>query len=290
MGGHEFSRRQGNEALRDYMLGLVDSDCPWICLLPTASGDPDEQIAAFARSLGERPCNASHLSLFRLEGQRVSVRQHLLRQDLIYVGGGSLLNLLAIWRTQGIDRILKAWERGIVLCGRSAGAMCWFKFGITRSAGNADPRRGLGLLPGTLCVHYDGDPVRRSAFREAVGFGIPAGYGVDDQAGLLFRGTELVEAVSARPGAGAWRVEPADGARSEELPLQMPRWPTPDRRSTSRGRSWPSCATPGRREVPARRSRFGATLRRRRDRRRRRRRPRRTARPPRRARGFRRRG
>ena len=222
MGGHEFSRRQGNEALRDYMFGLVDSDCPRICLLPTASGDPDEQIAAFARSLGERSCNPSHLSLFRLEGRRVSVRQHLLRQDLIYVGGGSLLNLLAIWQTHGIDRILReAWERGIVLCGQSAGAMCWFKFGITRSAGNVDPRPGLGLLPGTLCVHYDRDPVRRTALREAVAFGIPAGYGVDDRAGLLFRGTELVEAVSARPGAGALRVEPADGARSEELPLDM---------------------------------------------------------------------
>jgi peptidase E len=220
-GGHEFSRRTGNEALHDYMLGLADRERPRVCLLPTASGDPSEQISAFARSLGELPCEPSHLSLFRLETERVSVREHLLRQDVIYVGGGSLLNLIAIWRTHGIDRILRqAWERGIVLCGQSAGAMCWFQFGITRSAGIATARRGLGILPGSLCVHYRRDAERRGAFREAVAFGIPAGYGIDDQAGLLFRGTELAEAVSARPGAGATRVEPTDGARSREVALE----------------------------------------------------------------------
>jgi dipeptidase E len=221
MGGHDFSRRQGNEALRDYLLGLVDRERPRICLLPTASGDPSEQISAFARSLAERPCETSHLSLFRLESQRVSVKEHLLGQDLIYVSGGSMLNLLAVWRTHGIDRIMReAWERGIVLCGQSAGAMCWFHFGITRSAGSATARPGLGLLPGSLSVHYGRDEGRRAAFREAVAFGIPAGYGIDDQAGLLFRGTELAEAVSARAGAGARRVEPVDGIRSRELPLE----------------------------------------------------------------------
>ena len=221
MGGHEFSRRRGNEALRDYMLGLLDSPRPRICLLPTASGDPSEQIAAFGRSLGDLACETSHLSLFRLETQRVSVREHLLGQDMIYVGGGSMLNLLAVWQTHGIDRILReAWERGTLLCGQSAGAMCWFEYGITRSAGTADPRPGLGMLAGSLCVHYHQDPVRRRAFREAVGFGFPPGYALDDHAGLLFRGTELAEAVSARSEAGAWRVEPADGARSHEIPLE----------------------------------------------------------------------
>ena len=221
MGGHEFSRRTGNEALRDYMLALAGRERPRVCLLPTASGDPADQISAFRRSLGGLSCEPSCLSLFRLETERTSVREHLLRQDVIYVGGGSLLNLIAIWRTHGIDRVLReAWEKGIVLCGQSAGAICWFEFGITRSAGIAAARPGLGILPGSLCVHYHRDPERRGAFREAVAFGIPAGYGIDDQAGLLFRGTALAEAVSARPGASALRVEPTEGARSREISLE----------------------------------------------------------------------
>jgi dipeptidase E len=228
LGGHEFTRRRGNEGLRDYILGLAGTDRPRICLLPTASGDTTEQILAFRRSIGSSACEASVLSLFRLEGGRGALREHLLRQDIIYVGGGSMLNLLAVWRAHGIDRLLReAWQRGTVLCGQSAGAMCWFEWGITRSTGVARPARGLGLLPGSLCVHYHGDTDRRRALREAVALVIPAGYGLDDQAGLLFRGRELVEAVSARPGAGAWWVESAGGGRWTERPLAARRLSDP---------------------------------------------------------------
>ena len=80
---------------------------PRVCLLPTASGDPADQIAAFRSSLGGRGCELSHVSLFRLEAEAVDLAAHLLAQDLIYVGGGSMLNLLAIWRAHGIDEILR---------------------------------------------------------------------------------------------------------------------------------------------------------------------------------------
>jgi dipeptidase E len=210
-GGHEFSRRRGNEALRDYVLGLGGRENPRVCLLPTASGDAEGQIAAFRRSLGGLRCIPSQISLFRLEAEPVAVREHLLEQDILYVGGGSMLNLLAIWRAHKLDRVLReCWERGIVLTGQSAGAMCWFEFGVTLSAGAPTVAQGLGLLPGSLCVHYHGNSPRRRAFQRVVAVGVPPGYGVDDQAGLLFRGRELAEVVSGRPGAGAWRVE-ADG-------------------------------------------------------------------------------
>ena len=138
LGGHEFSRKRGNEALRDYMLALADGPRPKVCLLPTASGDPADQIAAFRASLGGLQCELSHVSLFRLETEAVDLADHLLAQDLIYVGGGSMLNLLAIWRAHGIDDVLRrCWERGVVMVGQSAGAMCWFEWGITRSAGSA---------------------------------------------------------------------------------------------------------------------------------------------------------
>jgi peptidase E len=220
LGGHEFSRRRGNEALRDYMLDLVEADRPRICLLPTASGDTREQIAAFRQSLGNADCRVSELSLFRLEGGRAALQAHLMRQDIIYVGGGSMINMLAVWRAHDIHRILfEASRNGTVLCGQSAGAMCWFEWGITRSTGVARPARGLGLLPGSLSVHHHRDPDRRRAMLQAVSLVIPPGFGVDDQAGLLFEGGEVAEIVSARPGAGVWRVESAGGGRWTEARL-----------------------------------------------------------------------
>jgi peptidase E len=219
LGGHEFSRRSGNEALRDYVLGLADSPEPEICLLPTASGDAEQQIIAFRRSLGGLACH-SEISLFRLENERLALREHLLAQDIIYVGGGSMRNMLAIWRVHRIDRILReAWEAGTILCGQSAGAMCWFEWGISRSSGTALPVQGLGMLPGSLSVHYHRDPDRRRALLEGVALVLPTGYGVDDGAGLLFVDGELAEAVSAREGSGAWRVESAKGGGWTETAL-----------------------------------------------------------------------
>jgi dipeptidase E len=220
LGGHEFSRRHGNEALRDYMLGLVETEGPRICLLPTASGDTRDQIAAFRQSMGSVDCHVSDVSLFRLENGRAALREHLMQQDIIYVGGGSMVNMLAVWRAHGVDRLLReAWRSGTVLCGQSAGAMCWFEWGITRSTGVARPARGLGLLPGSLSVHHHRHPDRRRALLQAVSLVIPPGYGVDDQAGLLFRGGELAEAVSARPGAGVWRIESAGAGGWTETQL-----------------------------------------------------------------------
>ncbi len=222
-GGHEFSRRLGNEALRDYMLALTGKASPRVCLLPTASGDPADQISDFRRSLAERVCEVSEVTLFRLEDSAHDLRDRLLSQDLIYAGGGSMLNLLAIWTAHRIDRIMvEAWERGVVICGQSAGAMCWFEHGISRSHGRAERVKGMGVLPGSLCVHYHGDPERRAAFLSGVGRTLPSGYGLDDQAGLLFRGSEREEAVASRDGAGVWKVAPdgEGGATEVQLPVR----------------------------------------------------------------------
>ena len=228
LGGHEFTRRRGNEAIRDYMLALADARRPRVCLLPTASGDAEEQIFAFRRSLGDRECEVSHVSLFRLESQGVRAESHLLAQDLIYVGGGSMVHLLAIGRPHGLDRVLRpAWERGTVLVGQSAGAMCWFDAGITRSAGVATVRPGLGIVPGILSVHYHRDPVRREALLDAVARRETLGYGLDDQAGLLIRGTFAAAAVNGRDEAGVWRVEPDGSGGAREIRLSPAPLPDP---------------------------------------------------------------
>ena len=120
----------------------------------------------------------------------------------------------------GVDAILReAWQAGIVLAGLSAGAMCWFEAGITKGMARPRPVAGLGFLPGSASVHYDGEPDRRPAYLEAVAAGaLPAGYGIDDGVGLLFRGTRLAEVVAARPGLRAYRVDAVEGtAREHEL-------------------------------------------------------------------------
>jgi peptidase E len=121
-------------------------------------------------------------------------------------------NMLAVWREHGVHEAMRsAWERGIVLAGLSAGAMCWFEGGITMSGGSPRPAPGLGLIEGSLSVHLDGEPERLPAYREAVGSGaLPPGYALDDCAALLVRGIELESCVASRAGARVVRIE-ADG-------------------------------------------------------------------------------
>jgi dipeptidase E len=220
MGGGGFTMEPEPSVLDDYVLSLAPAREPRICLLPTAGGDSEEQIRRFRIAFGDRLCVPTALSLFRLGHEPVPLREHLLGQDVIYVGGGSMINLLALWRAHGLDAILReAWQAGIVLAGLSAGSMCWFEGGITTSHGRPAPTAGLGFLPGSNSVHYDGEPERRPAYLDAVAAGVlPAGYGVDDGAGLLFRGTRLAEVVAARPRVRAYRVDAVEGvAREHEL-------------------------------------------------------------------------
>jgi hypothetical protein len=159
----------------------------------------------------------------------MALRDHLLSQDLIYVGGGSLVNLLAVWEAHDIASILSlAWRRGIVLAGQSAGAMCWFEAGITKSSGKPLAAAGLGLLHGSLCVHYNNEPERRAAYLEAVGDGMPGGYGLDDYAGLLWEGEDSPSALTARRGARAYRVASrAEGVSESPLPARFLPAPAP---------------------------------------------------------------
>ncbi len=214
MGGGGFTMEPENPALDDYVLSLARSRMPRICLLPTASGDGEGQIRQFHATFGARACEPRHISLFRLGRQPVPLRETLLAQDIVYVGGGSMLGLLAVWRALGLDAVLReCWEAGVVLAGLSAGAMCWFEWGISTSLGHPAPARGLGLLPGSFSVHADGEPARLPVFRHAVASGaIPPGWAADDGVALLFRGGELQEAVSSRRSARAVRVEPVGDA------------------------------------------------------------------------------
>jgi dipeptidase E len=215
MGGGGFTMEPSNPLLDDFVLSLAPADItvPRILFLPTASGDPNAQINAFQARFAGRPCVPEHLSLFHLRDMQRSLEETVLEQDIIYVGGGSMRNLLAIWQAHGLDRLLiRAWRQGTVLAGLSAGAMCWLEGGITRSSGPPEPFAGLGLLEGSLTVHADGEPERLPVWLAAVRSGsLPGGWAVDDGVGLVFRGKRLQRVVSSRPGAGAQRVDAIAG-------------------------------------------------------------------------------
>jgi dipeptidase E len=207
-GGGGFSMESGNPLLDEYVLGLCRTGRPKVCFLPSASGDADHYVVRFYRAFPADRCEASHVSLFRREQGPADLRAHLLAQDLIYVGGGSVVSMLGVWRAHGIDSILReAWRRGVVLCGLSAGSLCWFAEVVTGFHGAPQRVEGLGLLPFSNCVHYEPGSSRRSAYHDFLRAGMRGGYAAEDGAALHFVGTELSRAVASRPEARGYRLE-----------------------------------------------------------------------------------
>jgi peptidase E len=225
MGGGGFTMQERSPALDKLVLELTRKPVPRICFLPTASGDPREQVTRFYERFGDWPCEPSTLSLFRLGRDRIDPVEHLLAQDAIYVGGGSMRNMLAIWREHGIDELMhEAWGRGILLAGLSAGAMCWFQGGVSMSGGSPEAVRGLGLLAGSLSVHLDGEAERLPVYRAAVADSeLPPGYAADDGAALVYAGTALVECVASRAGARIvhYRADGAGGVIETEVAVRL---------------------------------------------------------------------
>lgn len=218
-GGGGFSLESDNTLLDDHVLRLAGVPRPRVCFLPTASGDADHYIVRFYRAFNTARCDPSHLSLFRREASAPDPRAHLLSQDIIYVGGGSVISLLGTWRAHGLDAVLReAWLSGVLLCGGSAGSLCWFSQAVS-GFHSGEPRlvQGLGFLPWSNAVHYDAEPGRRDAFQRAIAGGMIAGYGAGDGAALHFVDTELKEAIGSRPDARAYFVSlDAAGAVAEQ--------------------------------------------------------------------------
>ncbi len=217
IGGGSFIPTDRNDLrpspLLRYALDLTGHDRPRVCFLLTAIGDASEYIARFYSAFSQLDAEVSHLSLFPMPNHE-DPAAHLLGQDLVYVSGGSVANLLALWRLHGLDgAFAEAWRSGVVLCGQSAGALCWHVGGNTDSYGpELQPLTdGLGLLPYSCGVHYDSDPQRRSLLNRSVADGtLPAAYAADEAVGLHYVGTEFVQAVSYVEGRGAYHVA-ADG-------------------------------------------------------------------------------
>lgn len=211
MGGGGFSMEPGNPLLDDFVLSLTGKPRPKVCFVPTASGDADGYVVRFHNAFRPERAEATHLSLFQRD--IADLRGFALGQDVLYVGGGATANMLAVWRVHGLDAILReAWEAGVVLCGVSAGMVCWFDSAVTDSFGPLAPMQdGLGLITGSACPHYDGEPARRPTYQRAIASGALApGVAADDGAALHYAGDTLAEVVSSRPSARAYRVTASD--------------------------------------------------------------------------------
>lgn len=218
MGGGGFSMEPNNPLLDDFVLELarrtrrIRNRKPRIAFVGTASGESDSYARNFFESF---PPSRAEAMLLRLFARTVTdLRGFVLAQDVIYVGGGSTANLIAIWRLHGLDRALRAaWNAGVVLAGISAGALCWFQDGLTDSFGTV-PRPlgdGLGFLHGGFCPHYDGETARRPVLLRLAKRGFLPTLALDDGAAAHFVGTRLKEVVSSRPRARAFRVSSSAG-------------------------------------------------------------------------------
>ena len=195
----------------EYVLDATGKPNVRVCVIATATGDAPPGYGD--RFPPERTW-VTHLHLFHRTV--TDITGFLCDQDLIFVGGGNTLSMLAVWRAHGVDVALRAaWESGVVLTGGSAGSLAWYECGTSDSY-NLDQLEplhdGLGFLPGSHCPHYDGEEQRRPLYHRLVGDGFPARIAIGDDAAVHYLGTEITEVVSAREGATAYRVErAADG-------------------------------------------------------------------------------
>jgi dipeptidase E len=217
MGGGGFSMEPENPLLDQYVLDQSGKSNPAICFIPPSDVTGD-YFVRFYSAFTKLNCRPSHLSLF--QPPTADLESFILEKNIVYVGGGNTRSMLALWREWELDRILRrAWGEGVLLCGLSAGSICWFEQGVTDSIpGSLTALRCLGFLPGSNCPHYDGEVERRPAYHRLIREGLlQGGYAADDGVALHFIGTELSHVVSSRPSAMAYRVSLDSGSVVETM-------------------------------------------------------------------------
>lgn len=223
IGGAALVPDAGNFKLERYILEVCGKAKPRVCFVPTASGDDVTYVARFFESYARFGCELDVLRFFRRTPPDLGA--YLAAFDVVHVGGGNTRSMLATWAHWGFDRVLReAWERGTVLCGSSAGSICWFEGGVTDSvAGALTAMTCLGFLAGSNCPHYDGEVERRPAYHRLAAAGeLGGGYACDDGVALHYEGGEVREIVSSRETSRAYRVE-RDGTAARETPLEAVR-------------------------------------------------------------------
>ena len=209
-----------------YVATLTGKSNPRICFIPTASADNPAGIAYWYELCSDLPVKPYVLRTFiNSAPDQKTFEETILSMDAIVVGGGSTLNMLAVWKAQGIDTVLrKAYEKGIVMSGGSAGSLCWFSGGLTDSR----PKQlslvqCLGFLSPSHCPHYHSEPTRRPLYLQTILSGkLPPGYACDDKSGILFENEQLVKTVASDQENHVYFVSVSEGKiKEDELPAQI---------------------------------------------------------------------
>ena len=219
MGGTALPVEMDNLLLIRHFLSLTRKKKPRVCFIGAAHGDADAGRLRFYAGFSQFTCTPTHLPLFARTPR--DLESFVLEHDAIFVGGGNTRSMLAVWREWQLDAHLrKAYERGVVLGGASAGSICWFEQGVTDSiAGPLTALDCLGFLPGSNCPHYDSERLRRPTYRKMVAGGkILEGIAADDGVALHYVDGKLLRAVSSRPRAKAYRLKRI-GQRTVETKL-----------------------------------------------------------------------
>jgi dipeptidase E len=234
MGGGGFLMEKRQSLLDEYFIRSTNVSNPKVCFISTGSGDSEEWLTKYYKAFAKLGARTSHLAFFRNPRPTsiplANIAKGLLAQDAIYVGGGNTKSMLAVWREWGVDQILRqAWEKGILLGGMSAGAICWFEHGATDSIlgpGRSSQLKCLGFLPGSCTPHFDGEPRRRADFRQLISSDkLPDGIGIDDGVAVLFKDHAIDEVVSSRSGSSAYEVAKVSGKVkvTPMIPIQLKR-------------------------------------------------------------------
>ncbi|ASU32308.1 Type 1 glutamine amidotransferase-like domain-containing protein [Mucilaginibacter xinganensis] len=205
----------------NYLIKLTGKDKPKVCFLPTASGDSQAYINYWMESAKKLSIEPFVQRVFiESASQKVSFEESLLGMDAILVPGGNTLDMMALWKAHGIDKVLKkAWEKGIVLTGSSAGTICWFHEGLSDSRPIALSKvECLGFLKGSISPHYHSSKTRASVYQEMVLKGeMKPGYGLDENAGLYFENEKIAKVLAGDSKSKVYKVTVENGAITEQV-------------------------------------------------------------------------
>ena len=219
IGGGGFGRTQESNLIEQYILDQTSKKKPKICFIPTATGDLDSYIVNFYSVFTKLKCEPSHISFFK---RTIDLQAHIQKQDTIFVGGGNTKSMLAVWRDWGLDLILKdAYDRGVVMSGVSAGAICWFEGGLTDSwASDLKMMECMNFIPGNCAPHYDEEPERRPATKRFLeNKSIDFMYGIEGGAALHFVDEIPNSTIQFKKNKYAYKVT-LDGNKINESPYK----------------------------------------------------------------------
>jgi len=212
---------QFNKQFMQYVIKLTKKENPKVCFLATATGDNANTVLAWYAACEDLPMRPyfqkSYVASYT---EPKTFEENLLSMDAIVVGGGNTLNLMAIWKAQGIDTVLKkAYNKGIILSGGSAGSLCWFQGGTTDSR----PKElsivhGLGFIPTSHCPHYHSELLRKPLYFDNILKGkLSPGYAIDDKAGIVFENEKYIKSVAIDDKNNTYYVSVVNGVVDEKL-------------------------------------------------------------------------